>query len=76
MTALFGKALVVTGLIIAFIGILFIFRDSVPFLKFLGKLPGDISIKRENFTFYFPLTTSILISLIATIIYYLVNKFR
>jgi hypothetical protein len=76
MTAPFGKALVVTGLVIVFIGIIFIFRDSVPFLKFFGKLPGDISIKRENFTFYFPLTTSILISIIVTIIYYLVNRFR
>ncbi len=76
MTAPLGKALVVTGLIITFIGIIFIFRDSLPFLKFFGKLPGDISIKRENFSFYFPLTTSIIISIILTIIFYLANKFR
>lgn len=76
MTASFGKALVITGIIITFIGLIFIFRDSLPFLKFFGKLPGDITVKRENFRFYFPLTTSIIISIILTIIFYLVNKFR
>jgi hypothetical protein len=76
MTASFGKALVVTGLVITCIGIIFIFKDSIPFLKFFGKLPGDISVKRENVRFYFPLTTGILVSLIVTIIFYLINKFR
>ncbi len=76
MTASFGKALVVTGLIISFVGVIFIFKDSIPFLKFIGRLPGDFTVKKDNFRFYFPLTTSVLISLVLTLIFYLVNKFR
>ncbi len=40
----------------------------------IGKLPGDILVKKENFTFYFPLTTSIVLSLILSLIFYLFNK--
>jgi hypothetical protein len=44
------------------------FVPHLPFLR-LGKLPGDIIIKRDNFSFYFPLTTSILLSLLFTLIF-------
>ena len=40
----------------------------------LGRLPGDISIKRENFSFYFPITTCILVSLVLTLILYILKK--
>ena len=61
-----GAVLVVAGLVMLGIGK----------LPFLGKLPGDIMIKRENFTFYFPLATSIVISILISLVLYLISKFR
>lgn len=60
------------------IGVIFIFVGGVLFLAgkipWLGRLPGDIVIKRENFTFYFPLMTSVAISILLTIIFYFLNR--
>ncbi len=67
----FGKILIFAGVIIAAVGLLFLFGDKLPFI---GKLPGDIYIKKKNFTFYFPLATSILLSLIISLILYLLRK--
>jgi hypothetical protein len=66
-----GKSLIIMGLIIALIGVILTFAGKIPWL---GRLPGDIYIKRQNFTFYFPLATSILISLILTLILWLFRK--
>ena len=55
------------------IGLVLLLLQKTPFL---GKLPGDILIKKENFTFYFPLATSIVISIIISLILYLLGKFR
>ena len=64
-----GKFLVILGLIIAGLGgLLLIFKHSG--IPILGKLPGDIIIKKENFTFYFPLATSIILSIILSLILY------
>lgn len=60
-----GKFFIIFGIIFLIIGILLLISTKIPFL---GKLPGDILIKRDNFTFYFPLATSILLSIIITII--------
>lgn len=68
-----GKIMIITGLIIAAAGFLIFYSDKIPFL---GKLPGDIRIKRENFEFYFPIGTSIVISLIISLIMYLIYKIR
>jgi len=68
-----GKLLIFIGVILVIIGLIIHYFKGIPFL---GKLPGDFHIKRENFTFYFPLATSILISLILTLILYLIQKFR
>ena len=57
-----GKALVLVGLGIAGIGLLVML--GLP----LGRLPGDIAVKRDNFSFYFPITTSIILSIILTLI--------
>jgi hypothetical protein len=57
-----GQALVVIGLIVVAIGALIWL--GVP----LGRLPGDIAIRRENFTFYLPITTSILVSIVLTLV--------
>lgn len=67
----FGKSLVIIGLIIAIIGVILTFAGKIPWL---GRLPGDIYIKRENFTFYFPLATSILLSIILSLIFWLLRK--
>ena len=69
-----GKWLIKSGGILVILGaILWLFRD-VPLLNKLGRLPGDIRIENDNFTFYFPLTTSILISLALTLILWLLKR--
>jgi len=66
-----GKVLIFAGIFIVILGVLFLFGDKIPFL---GKLPGDIYIKKKNFTFYFPIVTSLLLSLIISLIIYLFRK--
>jgi uncharacterized protein HemY len=66
-----GKILIVTGLVIAGIGVLLVLTPRVPWL---GKLPGDILIKKDSFRFYFPVTTCIIISIILTFLFYLLRK--
>jgi hypothetical protein len=66
-----GKILIVFGCLMAALGVALVFSDKIPWL---GKLPGDISIKRENFSFYFPLVTCILISLILSLLFSLFRK--
>ena len=61
---LIGCILVVTGLVLMLVG-------KIPGA---GRLPGDILIKKENFTFYAPITTSILLSLILSLIMYFLNR--
>ena len=68
-----GKSLIFIGLIIIVIGILLSFSDKLPFN--LGKLPGDIIYKKENSTFYFPITTSIVISIVLSLLLTLFGKF-
>jgi formate hydrogenlyase subunit 3/multisubunit Na+/H+ antiporter MnhD subunit len=58
-----GKLLIILGVVIAGIGALI--SVGVP----LGRLPGDIVVRRDNFTFYFPLTTSILVSVVVTLLF-------
>ena len=64
-----GKLLLVAGLVLAGVGLLVMVAGRIPFL---GRLPGDIYVQRGNFTFYFPLLTSILLSILLTV---LVNLF-
>jgi hypothetical protein len=66
-----GKILIITGIVIAGIGILLWLGGKIPGI---GRLPGDILIKRGNFTFYFPVVTSILISIILSVILALVRR--
>lgn len=68
-----GKFLIVTGILISLVGVLLlIFRNSG--IPFLGRLPGDIVIQKKNFTFYFPIATSILLSVILSLIIYFFGK--
>lgn len=64
-----GKFLILTGVILMTLGILLIFN---PFG--LGRLPGDLVVKRGSFTFYFPLATSVIISIVLTVLFWLLNR--
>jgi hypothetical protein len=63
-----AKALITFGIILIGIGVLLNFAHKIPFI---GRLPGDIYIQKRNFSFYFPLATSILISVILSLIFWL-----
>ena len=65
-----GKFLVIFGIVIAAVGLFLLISPKIPWL---GRLPGDILIKKKNFTFYFPLATSLVLSIIFTV---LINLFR
>jgi len=68
-----GKWIIGAGVIIVLVGIIiYFFHDK---LNWIGRLPGDIRIEKENFRFYFPVVTMILLSLVATFIIWLVRKF-
>lgn len=68
-----GKYMILFGAIIIMIGIIiYFFHDK---LNWIGKLPGDIRVEKENFKFYFPITTMILLSLAVTLIINLFRKF-
>jgi hypothetical protein len=67
----FGKFLIIGGISLIVLGLLITFWDKLPLI---GKLPGDIIIRQKNFTFYFPIVTSIIISLIISLILYLFRK--
>ncbi len=70
-----GKILLILGGSLAFLGLIMLFAPHIPFL---GKLPGDMLIKKDGFSFYFPVVTFLLISLLLTIIinlvFYLMNR--
>ena len=68
-----GKLLIIFGVIIVIAGVIIYFFDKIPFL---GKLPGDIVVKKKNFTFYFPLMTSIVVSVILSLILYLIARLK
>ena len=71
-----AKILIIIGILIAITGAILFLLVKLPFFeKFLGKLPGDIVIKKQNFTFYFPLTTSIIVSIILSIILTIIFRF-
>jgi uncharacterized protein HemY len=66
-----GKTLIYLGIFLIVVGLIFSFSGKLPWL---GHLPGDIYIQRERFTFYFPLTTCLLISIIITLVLYLFRR--
>ena len=66
-----GRSLIILGLIIILVGVVVTLAGKLPWL---GRLPGDISFKRENFSFYFPLGTCLLLSLIFSLIMWLFRR--
>jgi hypothetical protein len=69
--AAFAKSLILMGLVIAGLGAMLWLFSGVPFL---GRLPGDIYVRRGNFTLYFPVVTCILISIVASLIFALMRR--
>jgi hypothetical protein len=68
----FGKIFIIAGAVFIVIGTLLFFAGKIPFI---GKLPGDIVIQKKNFTFYFPLSTSIVISILLSLLLTLFFRF-
>ncbi len=66
-----GRFLIIIGIVFAAVGGLFLLSGKVPWL---GRLPGDIIIQKKNFTFYFPLATSILVSVIFTLLFWFFGR--
>ena len=68
-----GKSLILIGIILVVLGIFFILGGKI---SWFGRLPGDIVIHKKNFTFYFPITTCVLISVILSLVFFLFFKHR
>jgi uncharacterized membrane protein required for colicin V production len=69
-----GRIFVLLGLVLAAAGALLYFSPKLPLR--LGHLPGDIVHRGENSTFYFPITTSILVSVVLCLLFWLISQFR
>ncbi len=68
-----GKWLIILGVVCIISGLLYSYSNKIPLP---GKLPGDIVIEKENFRLYFPVTTSILIIILLSLILYLINRWK
>ena len=68
-----GRALLILGVVIAVAGLLILLGPNV---LWLGRLPGDISIRRDHFSFYFPVTSCLLASLVISVMLWIVGRFR
>jgi len=66
-----GRLLICLGLFLVIVGIAFTLMGKIPWF---GHLPGDITIERERFTFYFPLATCLIISIVLSIVLYLLRR--
>ena len=69
--ATIAKILIAFGLLIALAGVMVLLVGRV---SWIGRLPGDIHVQRGNFTFYFPLATSLLLSVVLTLVFYLLGR--
>jgi hypothetical protein len=71
-----AKVLIITGSVLIGLGLLFWGASQIGIGQKLGKLPGDIRIEGKNFSFYFPLASSLLLSFLLSLILYLWGKFK
>jgi hypothetical protein len=69
--ASFGKTLVAAGLLIAAVGAVLLLSDKI---GWIGRLPGDFTFRKGNFTFYFPLATSLIVSVLLSLLFLLFRK--
>jgi len=66
-----GRALIVMGIVLALVGLVLVFVDRVPWI---GRLPGDVHVQRGNWTIYVPLGTSIVLSVVLTLVLWLIGR--
>lgn len=71
MWTFLGKGLILLGLLVTAVGVLFLYSDKI---GWIGRLPGDITIRRENVTVYFPLATCLLVSVLVSLLIWLFRK--
>jgi len=71
--SIIGKLILIVGAILVILGLLMLYGSKIPFI---GRLPGDIHIKRGPLDLYFPITTCIIISLFLTLLFYLIRYFK
>jgi hypothetical protein len=69
--AALGRMLIVLGIVIVAVGLVLLFAPKIPHI---GRLPGDIYVNKDSFTFYFPLTTCIIVSLLLTLVFWILRK--
>jgi len=67
----FGRLLIITGAVLILLGVAFYFFKGA---SAIPRLPGDILIRKKNFTFYFPVVTSLILSLVFTLLLYLISR--
>jgi len=70
-----GKLILGLGIILVLVGLFILIGKELPFLNKIGKLPGDIRIEKEGFSFYFPLTTCVLVSALLTAVSFIYKFF-
>lgn len=68
-----GRMLLVVGAIVALLGLVLVVAEKLPWLR-IGRLPGDIAVERERWRFYFPLGTSILLSIVLSLLFWLFGR--
>jgi hypothetical protein len=68
-----GKGIIFVGLLLILFGLLLLLSNKIPFV---GKLPGDVFVKKDGFIFYFPITTSILVSIILSLLIGIFSNFK
>jgi Protein of unknown function (DUF2905) len=71
MTHEMGRALILVGILLVLIGVVFVFADRIPYL---GRLPGDIVLRRKGFTLYAPIATALLLSVLLTLLLNLLRR--
>lgn len=68
-----GRALLLLGVVLITLGLIIQWGPKLPWL---GRLPGDIAIRRDHFSFYFPLTSSLAVSVVLSLLLWLIGRFR
>ncbi len=68
-----GKLLIIVGIVCIILGVLIAYGPKIPFF---GRLPGDISIEKGNFKFYFPIATCIVISIVLSLLLFIYDRMK
>lgn len=75
MSGFVGKALILTGVLFVLTGVWLLLGSRLPpWLSWVGRLPGDIAIEREHVRFYLPITTSVILSIVVTLLWWALGR--